>query len=96
MSRRRKKKRSAGQISIFCIAAFLVVVISVQMFRLYQKNEALILEEESKQQELIEQQDRQEELEQEEQYIQSNEYKEEVAKDKLGLIYDNEIIFREN
>ena len=38
---------------------------------------------------------KQKELQEQEQYTQSNEYKEKVAKDKLGLVYDNETIFRE-
>lgn len=90
-----RKKNGAGRISFLCIGVFLVLVLSVQMVRLYQKNEALIQEEQSKQEELQQQQQRQEELFEQEQYIQSDEYKEKVAKDKLGLVYDNEIIFRE-
>ena len=89
MSRRPRKKKknknSAGRISFLCIGIFLVLVLSVQMVRLYQKNEALVQTEQTKQKELEEQ----------EQYIQSDEYKEKVAKDKLGLVYDNETIFRE-
>ena len=89
MSRRPRKKKknknSAGRISFLCIGIFLVLVLSVQMVRLYQKNEALVQTE----------QDKQKELEEQEQYIQSDEYKEKVAKDKLGLVYDNETIFRE-
>ena len=90
MSRRPRKKKknknSAGRISFLCIGIFLVLVLSVQMVRLYQK---------TKQNELSEQEDKQKELEEQEQYIQSDEYKEKVAKDKLGLVYDNETIFRE-
>ena len=90
MSRRPRKKKknrnSAGRISFLCIGIFLVLVLSVQMVRLYQKNEALVQ---------TEQEDKQKELEEQEQYIQSDEYKEKVAKDKLGLVYDNETIFRE-
>lgn len=99
MSRRPRKKKknrnSAGRISFLCIGIFLVLVLSVQMVRLYQKNEALVQTEQTKQNELSEQEDKQKELEEQEQYIQSDEYKEKVAKDKLGLVYDNETIFRE-
>ena len=101
MSRRSRKKKknknSAGRISFLCIGIFLVLVLSVQMVRLYQKNEALVQTEQTKQNELSEQEDKQKELEEQEQYIQSDEYKEKekVAKDKLGLVYDNETIFRE-
>ena len=46
--------------------------------------------------ELESQQEKQEELENYENYIQSDEYKESVAQSKLGLVHENEIIFREN
>lgn len=97
MSKRPKKKKQTGtgKIYFLCIGLFFVLVLSVQMVRLYEKNETLAQEEQVKEQELMQQQDRQKELEEKEQYIQSDEYKEQVAKDKLGLIYDNEIIFRE-
>ena len=97
MSKRpkRKKNNSAGRISFLCIGIFLALVLSVQMVRLYQKNEALVQTEQTKQNELNEQQEKQKELQEQEQYTQSNEYKEKVAKDKLGLVYDNETIFRE-
>ena len=91
----KKNRNSAGRISFLCIGIFLVLVLSVQMVRLYQKNEALVQTEQTKQNELSEQEDKQKELEEQEQYIQSDEYKEKVAKDKLGLVYDNETIFRE-
>lgn len=42
-----------------------------------------------------EEQERTEEIEQMQQDMQSDEYKEQVAKDKLGLIHDGEIIFKE-
>ena len=64
-----RKKNGAGRISFLCIGVFLVLVLSVQMVRLYQKNEALIQEEQSKQEELQQQQQRQEELSEQEQNI---------------------------
>jgi cell division protein DivIC len=42
------------------------------------------------------QQEKREELDNYEEYIQTEEYKESVAKSKLGLVHQNEIIFREN
>ena len=39
--------------------------------------------------------DRQEELKEYEEYIESQEYIEDQAQSKLGLLYDNQIIFRE-
>ena len=88
MSKRpkRKKKNSAGRISFLCIGIFLALVLSVQMVRLYQKNEALVQTEQTKQNELNEQQEKQKELQEQEQYTQSNEYKEKVASRKYPSI----------
>lgn len=47
-------------------------------------------------QEAIDQEDaRTEEITEKQKHMQSDEYIEQVAKDKLGLIHDNEIIFKE-
>ena len=37
---------------------------------------------------------RSEEIEELKEYVQSDEYAEQVAKDKLGLVYEDEIIFK--
>ncbi len=53
--KKKKNRNSAGRISFLCIGIFLVLVLSVQMVRLYQKNEALVQTEQTKQNELSEQ-----------------------------------------
>lgn len=40
--------------------------------------------------------DRTEEIEELKRYMQTDEYAEEVARDKLGLVKDNEIVFKES
>ena len=44
----------------------------------------------------VQEQERTEEISEMQDYMQSNAYKEQVAKDKLGLIKDGEIIFKES
>lgn len=91
-----KKKKSPGQrIGILCIVFFLVLVMSVQMVKLYRKNEDYKKKEEALAAELEEQQKRQEELVEYEIYTQSQQYVEDTAKGKLGMVYGDEIIFRE-
>ena len=65
------------------------------MMRLYQKHEYYKEREQKAEESLEEQQQKAEELEQYENYTKSDEYVEDQAQSKLGLIYDNEIIFRE-
>jgi cell division protein DivIC len=91
----RHKKKSANRTYIAVIGAVLLLVLTVQMVRLYQKNQTYITQEEALQQELEQQQEKQQELSDYEEYINSEEYIEDTAKQKLGLVYDNEIIFRE-
>lgn len=46
--------------------------------------------------ELADEQARTEDIQELQEYMQSDEYKEQVAKEKLGLIEDDEIIFKES
>lgn len=92
-SRRRKNK--AGRASIACIVMLLLVVMSFQIVRLYDKNQEYIAREQELLEQLEEETERQDQIADYEQYIGSKDYIEDTAKSKLGLIYDNEIVFKE-
>ena len=73
----------------------MLIVVAIKSLELrqklvaYQEKEQLLMEQ-------IEQEKvREKEIEEYEKYTQTKKYIEEVAKDKLGLVHDNEIIFRE-
>ena len=75
-----------------------VVIIGAITWWIGQSKQAKI-EELRQQQVLLEQQianeeQRYEDLEEQKKYMKTKQYYEEVAKDKLGLIYEDEIIFR--
>ena len=72
-----------------------VVVMSVQIYKLKEKADALAEREENLQQELEEEQLPEEELEEFDLYTKSMEYIKDMA-NKLGLVFENEIIFKEN
>ncbi len=91
-SRRNKAK---GKVYFFCIGAVMVLALSVQMVRLYQKNQEYVQREEALSNQVQELEKEQADLEQKEKDVQSNEYKEKVARSKMGLLYQNEIVFRE-
>lgn len=91
----RRKKNRAGRVSFLMIGVFLVTVLSIQMVRLYQKNQEYVEREEALTNQVQELEKQKEELSEYEGYINSKEYVEDTAKKKLGLVYDNEIIFRE-
>lgn len=67
----------------------------MQIVKLYHKDRQYAAQEESLKQQEQEQLDRQKELEDYEAYTKTQEYVEDTAKSKLGMVYDNDIIFKE-
>ena len=96
--RRRSLRQDDNRVGKICIGIILIVfvaVLSVQINKVYQKDLEKIAQEEELMQLLQQERDRQEELKEYEEYIESQEYIEDQAQSKLGLLYDNQIIFRE-
>ena len=93
--KRKNRKSNTGRISILCIGIFLIMVFSIQMVRLYQKNQEYVKQEQALNEQVKDLKKEKEDLSEYEEYIKSDEYVEDTAKKKLGLIFDNEIIFRE-
>lgn len=91
----KKKKNRAGRGSIACIVIFLLAVMSFQIMRLHNKNQEYIAKEAELLEQLEEETERRDEIADYEKYIGSQEYVEDTAKSKLGLVYENEIIFKE-
>ena len=94
-AKKRKSNRNnrAGKICISMILVVFAAAMSVQIVKAYQKDQ-----EYARKQLEVQLQDetaRQEELQNYQSYTQSQEYVEDIAKSKLGLAYDNEIIFKE-
>jgi cell division protein DivIC len=94
-AKRKKKRRTAGTMSIGIIVLAFMAVMSVQIYRLKQKDDAKAAEVEALEQELAEETQRAEEIDALEAYMQTTQFIEDTAKSKLGLAYDNEIIFKE-
>ncbi len=93
--RRRGNSNRAGKMCISLIVLAFGVVMSIQIYNVYQKNEDYAARQEVLEQQLQDEIDRQEEIEEYEAYTQSQDYVEDVAQGKLGLLYDNQIVFRE-
>ena len=98
-----KKKRTArrddnrvGKICIGIILIVFMVVMSIQIQKVYQKDLEKIAEEEELREQYQYELERQEELKEYQEYIESDEYVEDQAESKLGLLYENQIIFRED
>lgn len=93
--KRRKNNNRAGKLWISMILVAFVVVMSIQIVKIYHKDQEYARKQQELEAQLEEQAARQEELREYETYTQSQDYVEDVAKSKLGLAYDNEIIFKE-
>jgi cell division protein DivIC len=94
-TKRKRKKRSAGTVSIGIIVLAFLAVMSVQIYQLKQKDDAKAAELEALEQEYADETQRADEIDALEEYMQTTQFIEDTAKSKLGLAYDNEIIFKE-
>lgn len=97
MAKRRSVRRDDNRVGKICIGIILVVfvaVMSVQIHKVYQKDQEKIAQEAELKELLQYELDRKEELEEYQEYIESQDYVEDMAESKLGLLYDNQIIFR--
>lgn len=94
----RRKKLNARRTTMIGIT-FVVLVLLVSMLvltsSLHKKVEADALRKAAIEQQILEEQARTGEIEDLEDYMKSDEYIEQVAKDKLGMVNDGEIIFKQ-
>lgn len=99
MAKKRKSaRRDDNRVGKICIGIILIVfvaVMSVQINKVYRKDQEKIAQEQELREQLQHELDRQEELKEYQEYIESTEYVEDIAESKLGLLYENQIIFRE-
>lgn len=96
-AKKRKSNRNnrAGKICISMILVVFAAAMSVQIVKADQKDQEYARKQEQLEVQLQDEMARQEELQNYQSYTQSQEYVEDIAKSKLGLAYDNEIIFKE-
>lgn len=93
--RRRSKQNKSSVICISFIVLMLVGVMSIQIVSVYGRNQSYRAQEEELQSQLDSEQARQKELEEYKKYVNTKEYIEQIAKTKLGLVYPNEVIYKE-
>ena len=91
----RRHKNHAGSISIVLIVLLLLGAIGIKCFELNNKNESLKKQEASLEEKIRKEAVRAEEIEELSKYVQTKQYAEEVAKEQLGMVYPDEIIFKE-
>ena len=96
-SKKRKKKKKVGYNSLGMIAIALVVLVLLGGLMLESndlKERLTGYDAATLQQQIEDEQTRTEEIDKLKKYMETDEYAEEVAREKLGLVKDNETVFK--
>ena len=94
---RQKKRMQRHMRSVLAVCAVIVllfVVVSVNSVTLKAKERVYQAQEEELEGQIKEEKARAKEIEDLDEYVGTDEYVEDVAKEKLGLVHENEIIFK--
>lgn len=91
--RKRRHNRLGMVLATLCIL-MMTVVVGIGSIELKAKQKKYAVQEQALDQQIEEELVRAEELAEYEKYTRTDAFVEETAKDKLGLVYDGEIIFR--
>ena len=92
------RKRKQNRFAMFLVGIallMLLIAVGVRRIELERKQEAYLQEEAELQRKIDQEKARSEELEEYGKYTQTQKYVEDVAKEKLGLVYEDEIVFKE-
>ena len=92
------RKRRQNRFSMFLVTLvvlMILVVVSVKSSDLRKQQQFYCAKEQQLEKEIAKEDARTEEIEEYRRYTQTKKYVEEVAKDKLGLVYEDEILFKE-
>ncbi len=92
--RRKKKENRLSMVMVTMAVLMLLIVISIKSVALRQEQAVYDEKIEALNSQIEQEQMRTAEIEEYGKYTQTMKYVEEVAKDKLGLVYEGEIIFR--
>lgn len=92
--RRRTFRKHLGSLAILGVLILLIGCVSVMTHRLKVQNADKQARIQELQTALDEEEKRAEEIEEYGKYVQTKKYVEEVAKERLGLVYEDEIIFK--
>lgn len=90
---RKKLQNRTSMILIMMIVVVLLLVVSIKGYRLMQERDALQTEVADNNEVIQDLEAEKEEIEEYKKYKQTPQYYEEIAKEKLGMVYEDEIIF---
>ena len=91
---RKKRQNRLGMFLVTIVVLMLLVVVSINSVGLRQKKESYLEREQALQEQIDAEEERSEQIEEYRKYTQTKKYVEEVAKEKLGLVNECEIIYK--
>ena len=92
---RKKRQNRMGMLLVTTVVLMMLLVVTVKSVELRERRSTYMAREEALLQEIEAEQARTEEIEEYGKYTQTKKFVEEVAKEKLGLVYEGEIIFKD-
>lgn len=94
MGRRKRFRKHLGSAAIAGVMLLLLLFVTIAGMGLRVENTDKEAKIEELQTQIAEEEKKAEEIEEYRKYVQTKKYAEEVAKEKLGLVYEDEIIFK--
>ena len=91
---KKRRQNRLGMILVTGVVVSLCLVLMFSMMSLKKKRDGYVERQESLEQQIEAENKRAEDLVEYEKYTKTAAYVEEVAKDKLGLVYEDEIVFQ--
>lgn len=91
---RRKRKNPSGYGMIAIVVLLICGIVTLKRIGLNEERTAYAEQMSEVQQEFSNEQDRTKDLEEQKAYMKTKKYIEEIAREKLGLVYKDEIIFK--
>lgn len=92
---RKRRQNRFGMFLVSLVVLMLLVVVAFNSIELTAKKEAYRQREAALEEQIAAEQERALEIEEFEKYTHTKKYIEEVARDKLGLVYEGEILFED-
>ncbi len=92
---RRKRQNRFGMFLVMTVLLMLLMVVTIKSFELSKKQAAYALREQALAEQIENEEARTKDIEEYRKYTKTKKYVEEVAKDKLGLVHEGEIVFKE-
>lgn len=92
---RKKRQNRTGMVLVTIVVLMMLVVVTIKSVELRAKIDVYEQKEAALMQEIAEEKARTEAIEEYGKYTQTKKYVEEIAKDRLGLVYEGEILFKD-